>query len=164
MIVKEVGWGIAGDLARKLEEAGVAAVDVAGAGGTSWSEVEKHRAPTEQRAMIAAAFVDWGIPTADCVISCRGACPELPLIASGGIRNGVEMAKALALGADLVGVAAFAAGGGCVRRRGHGDPGDPGGGAAHCHVRRRRRRHADVTSRGHQVLVAVGVTALARSS
>ena len=105
VIVKEVGWGIAGDLARKLEEAGVAAVDVAGAGGTSWSEVEKHRAPTEQRAMIAGAFADWGIPTADCVISCRGACPGLPLIASGGIRNGVEMAKALALGADLVGVA-----------------------------------------------------------
>jgi isopentenyl-diphosphate Delta-isomerase len=105
VIVKEVGWGIAGDLARKLEEAGVAAVDVAGAGGTSWSEVEKHRAPTEQRAMIAAAFADWGIPTADCVISCRAACPELPLIASGGVRNGVDMAKAMVLGADVLGVA-----------------------------------------------------------
>jgi isopentenyl-diphosphate Delta-isomerase len=105
VIAKEVGWGIAGDLARKLQEAGVAAVDVAGAGGTSWSEVEKHRAPTEQRAMIAAAFADWGIPTADCVISCRAACPKLPLVASGGVRNGVDMAKAIALGADVVGVA-----------------------------------------------------------
>ena len=105
VIVKEVGWGILGDLARKLQEAGVAAVDVAGAGGTSWSEVERHRAPTEERALIAAAFADWGAPTADCVVSCRTQCPDLPLIASGGVRNGVDMAKALALGADLVGVA-----------------------------------------------------------
>jgi isopentenyl-diphosphate Delta-isomerase len=105
VIVKEVGWGITGGLARKLQEAGVAAVDVAGAGGTSWSEVEKHRATTEERAAIASAFADWGIPTADCVTTCRAACPELPLIASGGVRNGVDMAKALALGADLVGVA-----------------------------------------------------------
>lgn len=105
VVVKEVGWGIAGDLARDLQDAGVAAVDVAGAGGTSWSEVERHRAPTAQRAEIAAAFADWGIPTADCLISCRSSCPDLPLVASGGLRSGVDAAKALALGADIVGFA-----------------------------------------------------------
>jgi isopentenyl-diphosphate Delta-isomerase len=105
VIAKEVGWGITGDLARRLQEAGVAAIDVAGAGGTSWSEVERHRAPTPQRAAVAGAFVDWGIPTAECVLSCRAACPELPVIASGGVRNGIDVTKAVVLGADLVGLA-----------------------------------------------------------
>ncbi len=105
VIVKEVGWGITGDRARLLQEAGVAAVDVAGAGGTSWSEVERHRMPTAERERVAAAFAGWGIPTADCLRSCRAACPDLPLVASGGVHDGVDAAKALALGADLVGIA-----------------------------------------------------------
>jgi len=102
--VKEVGWGLSADVVRALGAAGVAAVDVAGAGGTSWSEVERMRGDEEGRA-VAAAFADWGIPTADALVAARRAAPDLPIIASGGIRDGVEVAKCLALGADLVGLA-----------------------------------------------------------
>ena len=105
VIVKEVGWGISEDVARKLAEVGVAAIDVAGAGGTSWSEVEMHRAGDETSRRIAAAFADWGIPTAESIQMVRRGAPEVDLIASGGIRSGVEAAKALALGADAVGLA-----------------------------------------------------------
>ncbi len=106
VVVKEVGWGISARVARWLADAGVAAIDVAGAGGTSWSAVERFRAPDERWARLAATFADWGIPTADSLIQVREAVPELPVIASGGIRTGIDVAKALALGADLVGVAA----------------------------------------------------------
>lgn len=105
VIAKEVGWGISVDAARRLTEAGVKAVDVAGAGGTSWSEVEKHRLEDPVQAKTAAAFVQWGIPTAEAVRQLRLAFPRLPLIASGGLRNGLEMAKCLALGADVCGMA-----------------------------------------------------------
>ncbi len=105
VIAKEVGWGISPDAARGLLEAGVSAIDVAGAGGTSWSQVEMHRAQTASQARLAGAFVDWGIPTADAVLRLRQAHPSLPLIASGGIRNGIDIAKAIALGADLGGMA-----------------------------------------------------------
>ncbi len=104
VVVKEVGWGISGDTARRLGEAGVAAVDVAGAGGTSWSEVERRRGDGRQAA-IAAAFAGWGIPTADALVAARHATPDLPIVASGGVRDGVEAAMCLALGADLVGLA-----------------------------------------------------------
>lgn len=105
VVVKEVGWGITADVARALLEVGVAAIDVAGAGGTSWSEVERYRAPTPLWSAIASGFADWGIPTADCLVEVRRALPTVPLIASGGVQTGVDMAKALALGADLVGIA-----------------------------------------------------------
>jgi isopentenyl-diphosphate Delta-isomerase len=105
VIVKEVGWGITGADARRLEEAGVAAIDVAGSGGTSWSRVEGHRLESEPEREIAGAFDDWGLPTAQALVQVRQACPELPLIASGGIETGVDAAKCLALGADLVGMA-----------------------------------------------------------
>jgi isopentenyl-diphosphate delta-isomerase len=105
VIVKEVGWGIADDLVTRLFEAGVAAVDVAGAGGTSWSEVERHRMNTSVRTRVAAAFAGWGIPTADALIGARTAAPSGVLIASGGIRDGIDVAKALTLGADSVGIA-----------------------------------------------------------
>ncbi len=105
VIAKEVGWGISGRVARWLAEAGVAAIDVAGAGGTSWSQVEMHRAPDERRARLAALFVDWGIPTAEALIQVRQAVPEMTLFASGGLRNGIEVAKCLALGATLAGIA-----------------------------------------------------------
>jgi isopentenyl-diphosphate delta-isomerase len=105
VVVKEVGWGINGALARRLAEAGVAAIDVAGAGGTSWSAVESHRAPTEARRQLALAFADWGIPTAEALQQARQAAPHLPLIASGGMRTGIEAAKALALGAAAIGIA-----------------------------------------------------------
>lgn len=101
--VKEVGWGIAADTARQLTEAGVAFIDVAGAGGTSWSQVEKLRSKDSIRRRAAEAFVGWGIPTADCVKDVRAALPEVMLIASGGLHNGVDAAKALALGANAAG-------------------------------------------------------------
>ncbi len=105
VLVKEVGWGIAPDLIAALFRAGVAAVDVAGAGGTSWSEVERHRIEDPVRARVAGAFAGWGIPTAEAVRLARGAAPQGTLIASGGVRGGLDAAVAIALGADLVGIA-----------------------------------------------------------
>ena len=105
VIAKEVGWGFSPQAARQLADAGIAAIDVAGSGGTSWSEVEYHRAPTAQHANVARAFADWGIPTADGIRYAREAAPDLPVIASGGLRDGVDIAKCLALGADLGGLA-----------------------------------------------------------
>jgi len=133
VIVKEVGWGISKKCAKALLASGVAALDVAGAGGTSWSEVERHRetavtGTTLSQAVSARqrAFMGWGIPTADALIQVRKAvsarsqmsakcrysrphrpraCPSLPIIASGGITDGVEAAICLALGADAVGMA-----------------------------------------------------------
>jgi len=105
VIVKEVGWGIAPADVRALFDVGVAAVDVAGAGGTSWSEVERHRIAEPWRARVAALFAGWGIPTAQCLIEAREVAPAEIIIASGGIRSGLDAAKALALGADLVGIA-----------------------------------------------------------
>jgi isopentenyl-diphosphate delta-isomerase len=105
VVIKEVGWGISGQLARQLAEIGVAAIDVAGAGGTSWSEVEYHRAPSERLRRLARVFADWGIPTADSLIAVGQAAPHLPRFASGGLRNGIDVAKCLALGASLGGLA-----------------------------------------------------------
>lgn len=101
--IKEVGWGIAGDTARQLADAGAAFIDAAGAGGTSWSQVEKLRSADPIRRRAAEAFAGWGIPTAESVRLIRAALPHQPLIASGGLRTGVDAAKALALGADLAG-------------------------------------------------------------
>ncbi|MEW5725146.1 MAG: type 2 isopentenyl-diphosphate Delta-isomerase [Thermodesulfobacteriota bacterium] len=97
VVVKEVGHGISGPMAARLEAAGVAAIDVAGAGGTSFARVEYYRGGET-----AKAFFEWGIPTAASLRACRKAV-SIPLVASGGIRNGVECAKALAMGAGLVG-------------------------------------------------------------
>ena len=105
VIAKEVGWGFSQAAARSLAEAGVAAIDVAGAGGTSWSEVEYHRAPSAFHGRVARSFADWGIPTADAVRYARAGAPALPIIASGGLRDGIDIAKCLALGADLAGLA-----------------------------------------------------------
>ena len=105
VIAKEVGWGFSPQAARQLVEAGVAAIDVAGAGGTSWSQVEMYRAPTKRHARIAAAFRDWGIPTASSIRFCRAAAPDLPIFASGGLKNGIDIAKCIALGANLGGLA-----------------------------------------------------------
>jgi isopentenyl-diphosphate Delta-isomerase len=105
VIVKEVGWGLAPDIVHTLFDAGVAAVDIAGAGGTSWSEVEKHRAADSLGVRVAAAFAGWGIPTAQSLRGARRAAPDGCIFASGGIRDGIDAAKAIALGADLVGIA-----------------------------------------------------------
>lgn len=110
VIAKEVGWGISERTARLLINAGIGAIDVAGAGGTSWSQVEMHRAPTVRLRRLAAAFADWGIPTAEsvrtvCAVREQQSHPSLPVFASGGIRSGQDIAKCAALGADLVGLA-----------------------------------------------------------
>lgn len=101
--IKEVGWGIDGETARRLYDAGAAFIDVAGAGGTSWSQVEKFRSPDPVKRAAAEAFADWGIPTAECIADVRAASPNGALIGSGGLHSGVDAAKALALGADLAG-------------------------------------------------------------
>ncbi|MFH1591161.1 MAG: type 2 isopentenyl-diphosphate Delta-isomerase [archaeon] len=102
VMVKEVGFGVSEDVGKRLEKAGVYAIDVAGAGGTSWSAVESHLA-TKERRVLGRLFREWGIPTAACIIMNqeRGCV----LIAGGGIRSGLDMAKAIALGADMVSVA-----------------------------------------------------------
>ncbi len=106
VVVKEVGWGISGDIARQLVDCGVAAIDVAGAGGTSWSEIESLRMePDDLRRKVAEDFRGWGIPTAEAIRQVRAECPSIPLIGSGGLRSGVDLAKALALGADIGGIA-----------------------------------------------------------
>lgn len=106
VIVKEVGWGISAELAKKLTDAGVSMIDVAGAGGTSWSRVESLAGGDPSSEKLAEPFADWGIPTAECIRSIHEAHPEIRLIASGGITNGVEAAKAILLGAELSGMAA----------------------------------------------------------
>ena len=106
VVIKEVGNGIGVADARRLAEAGVAAIDVAGAGGTSWSEVERFRHQGAAGQRTAAAFADWGIPTTEAIRDIRAALPQMLLIGSGGVRSGVDVAKCIALGADLVGSAA----------------------------------------------------------
>ncbi len=105
VIVKEVGFGIAADTARRLYEAGVSAIDVAGAGGTSWAAVEARRAPTPELQQLAETFWDWGIPTATSLSETRRVAPDLAVLASGGIRDGIDVAKCIALGATLAGLA-----------------------------------------------------------
>lgn len=105
VIAKEVGWGISEKTARLLANCGVAAIDVAGAGGTSWSQVEMHRAPDEFTRELAATFSGWGIPTAESIQIVKQAVPNLTVFASGGIKDGLDIAKCIALGATLGGMA-----------------------------------------------------------
>ncbi len=105
VIAKEVGWGIPVRTARRFIELGISCIDVAGAGGTSWSQVEKYRNTTEARVRISSHFQDWGIPTAEAVENICLALPGFPVISSGGIRKGLDIAKSVALGARLGGVA-----------------------------------------------------------
>jgi isopentenyl-diphosphate delta-isomerase len=105
VVVKEVGWGISAEVAKQLARAGVKAIDVAGAGGTSWTQVEMHRAKTDGQARLAAAFADWGITTSESIIQVREALRDMRIFASGGLRSGVDIAKCIALGADLAGLA-----------------------------------------------------------
>lgn len=105
VIVKEVGWGISKKTAKVLYECGVSAIDVAGAGGTSWSQVEMHSSTDDFSKQLAGVFLDWGIPTAKSILNVIEAVPTSTVFASGGITNGVEMAKCFALGATLAGSA-----------------------------------------------------------
>jgi len=105
VIIKEVGWGISRKAAQLLRSAGVSAIDVAGAGGTSWTEVEMHRAETPSQQRIASHFLNWGIPTAESILMVKSAAPDLPIFASGGLRTGLDIAKCVTLGAALGGMA-----------------------------------------------------------
>jgi isopentenyl-diphosphate delta-isomerase len=105
VIAKEVGWGISERTAKLLSDCGVQAIDVAGAGGTSWSQVEMHRAPDEFTRQLAATFVGWGIPTAESILNVKKATPDMTIFASGGIKDGLDIAKCIALGATLGGMA-----------------------------------------------------------
>ena len=105
VIVKEVGWGFDHKTAAQLACAGVAAIDVAGAGGTSWSQVEMHRIQDPHRARVAAAFRSWGIPTAESICQVKKAAPDLVVFASGGLLDGLDIAKCIALGATIGGMA-----------------------------------------------------------
>lgn len=95
VMVKETGAGITGTVAEKLIQRGVSLIDTAGAGGTSWAKVENARSDRE------SIFDNWGIPTAECIAQIRSVSPDIPLIASGGLRNSLDLAKALCLGADF---------------------------------------------------------------
>ena len=101
VIVKEVGCGISGATARALEKAGITTIDTAGVGGTSWARIEAQRSRDLE---IGELFADWGIPTPESIRQLREIA-GLTIIGSGGVRNGIEAAKAIALGADLVGMA-----------------------------------------------------------
>ncbi|MEE2829478.1 MAG: type 2 isopentenyl-diphosphate Delta-isomerase [Myxococcota bacterium] len=106
VLVKETGCGIDGPLAAALREEGVQAVDVGGTGGTAWGWIEGFRAADPHRQEIGATFREWGIPTVDALRSCRAALPDdFPLVATGGVRTGLDIARALALGAQAAGMA-----------------------------------------------------------
>jgi isopentenyl-diphosphate delta-isomerase len=105
VIAKEVGWGISKRSAKLLADCGVSAIDVAGAGGTSWSQVEMYRAPDEFTRQLAATFVGWGIPTAESILNVKQAAPDMMIFASGGLKDGLDIAKCVALGAALGGMA-----------------------------------------------------------
>ena len=118
VIVREVGFGISEETAKKLLEAGVSGIDVGGAGGTSWIEVEKNRTSSKIFQKVADSYCEWGIPTAESILSVKKTIKNikrteiksgkinnpLKIIASGGIRSGLDVAKAIALGADIAGI------------------------------------------------------------
>jgi len=106
VVVKETGAGLSGRTARRLIDMGAAAVDVAGAGGSNWALIEGERATDPADRAHAAAFADWGTPTARAIVDVRRACPQAVVIGSGGVRDGVDVARAIRLGADLAGQAA----------------------------------------------------------
>ena len=101
VLVNEVGHGIGAAAAARLADCRIAAVDVAGAGGTSWARVEQLVRYGEVR---YPSLAEWGVPTAQALMECKAALPGMPLVASGGIRTGMDAAKAIALGADAVSI------------------------------------------------------------
>jgi isopentenyl-diphosphate delta-isomerase len=105
VIAKEVGNGFSKETSRKLREAGVRGLDVAGSGGTSWSQVETYRIKDPLKRNAAETFAGWGVPTAQSVKWAREVAPDLTIIGSGGLRNGLDIAKIIALGADAGGLA-----------------------------------------------------------
>ena len=106
VVVKETGAGLSGRTARRLIDMGAAAVDVAGAGGSNWGLIEGERATNPADKAHAAVFADWGVPTARAIVDVRRACPDAVVIGSGGVRHGLDVARAIRLGADVAGQAA----------------------------------------------------------
>lgn len=105
IIIKEVGYGISENIAKKLYDAGVFAIDIAGSGGTDWVKVESLMSHNEMLKNVAKTFSEFGIQTADSLNDIHQKFPDIKLIASGGIKNGLEIAKSIALGASLCGIA-----------------------------------------------------------
>ena len=105
IVVKEVGHGISQKNAEDLIAAGVAVIDTAGAGGTSWSQVESYRSSNELQKRLAQSFIEWGTPTLACVRMVRAASKTIPIIASGGLTSGIDGAKAIRSGANIFGLA-----------------------------------------------------------
>jgi len=105
VIAKEVGCGIDSQTARLLVEAGVRGIDVAGVGGTSWAAVEMYRQTSPIRKALCQTYRGWGIPTVQALQGLEGLPKEILRISSGGLRNGLDVAKSVALGADLAGFA-----------------------------------------------------------
>ncbi len=101
VFAREVGFGVSAAAARALIDAGVSGIDVAGAGGTSWAKVEGICAKTERRRKMGMAFGEWGIPTAEAIRQVRSVSSTIPVVATGGLRSGLDLAKALALGANV---------------------------------------------------------------
>ncbi len=101
VFARSVCFGMTGTTARRLVDCGAAGIDCSGAGGTSWAKVEAYCAKTDRGRALGLRFGEWGIPTADSIRNVRGAVAGIPLIASGGLRNGIDVAKAIALGADV---------------------------------------------------------------
>ncbi|MDK6028558.1 type 2 isopentenyl-diphosphate Delta-isomerase [Ignisphaera sp. 4213-co] len=107
VIIKEIGNGLSKEVAEKLYVIGVKIFDVAGAGGTNWVRIELMRSLKSKTdvARVAEAFISWGIPTAASICEVRSVSQDIIVIGSGGIRSGVDIAKAISLGADLVAIA-----------------------------------------------------------
>lgn len=105
LLVREVGFGLSEQAAQALINTGIEGLDCAGAGGTSWTKVEGLCASSEKYQRIGQVFGEWGIPTATSIKNVRACHQSIPLIATGGIRTGLDCARALHLGANLVGMA-----------------------------------------------------------
>ncbi|WCR57408.1 type 2 isopentenyl-diphosphate Delta-isomerase [Rickettsia asembonensis] len=105
VIVKEVGYGLSKQVAENLIEAGVKILDIAGSGGTSWSQVEAYRTTNSLQNRIANSFINWGIPTLDSLKMVREVSGNIPIIASGGLKSGIDGAKAIRMGANIFGLA-----------------------------------------------------------
>lgn len=101
VFAREVCFGLSAEAAQRLLDCGVCGLDCSGAGGTSWAKVEAFCATTPDRREMGLRFGEWGIPTAVSIRNVRSVAPDISLIASGGLRSGIDLAKALALGADV---------------------------------------------------------------
>jgi isopentenyl-diphosphate delta-isomerase len=105
VFAREVGFGVPEDQARRLIDAGVAGIDCAGGGGTSWTLVEGRVAASDQHHVLGQTFASWGLTTPEAILEVRRAAPQATVIASGGVRSGLDVARSIALGADVAGMA-----------------------------------------------------------